>query len=160
MTDLRTLMAGHRFFEGLDDVRLDTIASCGEVVELRAGAQLAREGEPADRFYAIRSGHVAVGSHLPHRGSVTVATVGPGEVLGWSWLLAPHRWHFDAVTIEPVSALAFDAARLRTAIAADDGLNLELTRRVAGVMSRRLAAARLQLLDLYATSHPETRRGS
>ena len=148
-SDVRTAIAAHQFFEGLGPDQLDTLATCGEPIEFRAGETLAREGQPAEQFYAVESGHLAIQIHVPQRGAVTVATVGPGEVLGWSWMLEPHRWHFDAVATETTRAVAFDAARLRFAMDDDDELNAALTRRVAAVMTRRLVAARLQLLDLY-----------
>ena len=32
-----------------------------------------------------------------------VQTIGPGDALGWSWLFAPHRWHFTARAVESVA---------------------------------------------------------
>lgn len=148
-SDVRTAIAAHRFFEGLGPDQLDTVATCGESIEFRAGETLAREGQPAEQFYAVESGHLAIQIHVTQRGPVTVATVGPGEVLGWSWMLEPHRWHFDAVATETTRAVELDAARLRFAMDDDDELNMALIRRVATVMTRRLVAARIQLLDLY-----------
>ena len=35
------------------------------------------------------------------------------DVLGWSWLFPPYRWHLDARALAPVRALGFDGACLR-----------------------------------------------
>ena len=39
---------------------------------------------------------------------MTIETIEAGEVLGWSWLFPPYRWHFDARALAPVRATAFD----------------------------------------------------
>jgi CRP-like cAMP-binding protein len=78
-----------------------------------------------------------------------IATVGPGETLGYSWLFEPYRWQFDARAREPVAALAFDAVCLRSKCDAYHELGYELMRRFAAGMLRRLQATRLQLVDVY-----------
>jgi hypothetical protein len=50
----------------------------------------------------------------PNGGAMTVLTVGAGEVLGWSWLVPPYRWNFDARALEPTRAIALDGKCLRT----------------------------------------------
>ena len=69
--------------------------------------------------------------------------------MGWSWLFPPYRWHLDAIAREPVAAVAFDAACLRAKCDEDHELGYQLMRRFAALMLGRLAATRLQLLDVY-----------
>ena len=76
-------------------------------------------------------------------------TLHGGDVLGWSWLFEPYRWHFDADAVEPVSTVAFDASCLRTKCDTDPRLGYQLAQRFARVMLERLQAARLRLLDVY-----------
>ncbi len=78
-----------------------------------------------------------------------IETLGPGDVVGWSWLFPPYRWQFDAVALERVAAVALDGACLRAKCDDDTRLGFELTRRFAGVLIDRLQATRLRLLDLY-----------
>ena len=87
---------------------------------------------------------------VPGRGTVTLLTVEPGDVFGWSALVPPHRSTSTVLGIEPGEVLVFDAADLRDLLAADDGLAATLYPRILQALGRRLSATRLQLLDLYA----------
>ncbi|MCF6525868.1 cyclic nucleotide-binding domain-containing protein [Streptomyces sp. JJ36] len=115
-----------------------------------AGGRIFDEEGPADRFWVLRSGQVALDVHVPGRGSVVVETLGQGELLGWSWLFAPYRWHLGARAGRPVDAWEFSAPEVRAAIDAEPAFGLAVTRAVAQVaIGRRLQAARFRLLDLY-----------
>jgi CRP-like cAMP-binding protein len=152
METLDALLSGHPFFAGLKPEYLALIAGCGRNVHFSAGAYLAREGDAADRFFAIRSGRVAVETHAPPQGSLMLQTLGEGEILGWSWLFPPYIWQFDARALEEVRATAFDGACLRAKCENDPALGYDLMKRLAHLVSRRLEAATRQLLDVYGPS--------
>jgi CRP/FNR family cyclic AMP-dependent transcriptional regulator len=132
----------------LEPSALALVAGCASTARFAAGEYMAREGAPADTFYAVREGLVALQLQAPAR-AIVIETLGPGQVCGWSWLFAPHQWQFDVRAVEPVRALAFDAACLRGKIEADDALGYALMRRFAPVMLERLQATRLRLVDVY-----------
>lgn len=143
------LLAGVPFLSGLDSERLDLLAGCAGNVHFDEGTHLFREGDEADTFYVIRHGSVAVETFVPARGPVTIETVDAGEVLGWSWLFAPYRWHFDARALSSVRATGFDGACLRGKCEADPALGYELMGRFTQVLIERLQWTRLRLLDVY-----------
>ncbi|WAL64526.1 cyclic nucleotide-binding domain-containing protein [Amycolatopsis cynarae] len=129
----------------------DRLLGLAREVSFPAGVRLFDEGEAAEVFWILRSGLVALDVHVPGRGSVVLETVGPGELLGWSWLFEPYQWHLGARTLEAVRAYEFDAGRVRAEIDGDPAFGLPLTRCVAAVaIGRRLRACRTRLLDLYA----------
>ncbi|MFZ0325635.1 MAG: cyclic nucleotide-binding domain-containing protein [Actinomycetes bacterium] len=152
MRTIDQLLHDHPFFSGLDDAALALVAGCATNVHMAEGQYLYREGDPAETFYVIRHGRVAVEAHKPSGGSITVDTVDEGEVLGWSWLVPPHRWLFDARAVVSTSAVAFDGTCLRGKCDDDPVLGYALMQRVAHVMYERLQAARIRLLDLYGVS--------
>jgi CRP-like cAMP-binding protein len=149
METIAELLSAHPFFTGLKPEHLALIAGCGQNVHYAAGAYLLREGETADRFFAIRGGIVAVETYVPSRGAVTLQTLGPGEMLGWSWLFPPHVWQFDARARDEVRITVFDGTCLRNECDTDPTLGYELMKRLAGLISSRLAATRRQLIDVY-----------
>jgi CRP-like cAMP-binding protein len=151
MQTLELILAGHPFFEGLEQPYLDLITNCAANVRFETGDYLLREGESADRFYLLRHGRATLETYAPQRGPITIETIEQGEVLGWSWLFPPYRWHFSARALEPVRAIALDGTCLRGKIETDHQLGYELMRRFAYVMMQRLQATRLQLLDVYGT---------
>jgi len=149
MRSLEDLIADAPTFRGLAPDQIALIAGCGANERFEAGAALQREGEPADRFFLIREGAVALQIQAPGRGEIVIETLQPGEVVGFSWLFEPHRWQFDARANEPTRVIAFDGACLRGKCEADHELGYELMRRFAWALTERLQATRLQLLDVY-----------
>ncbi len=146
---LEPIIREHPFFKGMDDRYIRIIVGCAKNVRFESGDVVLREGDPADQFYLIREGLVAVELMIPNRGFTTVQTIGDGDILGWSWLLPPYRCRFGARTVRPTRALAFDGKCLRGKCDEDHDLGYEVLRRFAGVTAERLEATRLQLLDLY-----------
>jgi CRP/FNR family cyclic AMP-dependent transcriptional regulator len=149
MQTLEAILAEHPFFRGFEPKYMQLITGCASNSRYGAGEYIFREGEPASHFYIIRHGKVALETFAAGRGPVTIETIEDGEVLGWSWLFPPYRWHFDARVVEPTRAIVLDGACLRTKGEADHDLGYELVKRVAQIMMQRLQATRLQLLDVY-----------
>lgn len=143
------LVSSHPLLAGLPGDAVAEVAGCARNVAFRPGALLLAEGDQADTFYLVRRGRVAIEVHSPGRGAIVIETVGPGGSVGWSWLIPPYRWQFDARATEPVGAVAVDGACLRAKADADPALGYALVQRVAGVLLGRLQSTRLRLLDLY-----------
>jgi len=143
------ILGRHPFFADLDPAQLATLVGCARNVRFEPGEYLFREGEAADCFYMLRFGRVAVEIATPGAGGVTLETVDAGDVLGWSWLFPPYKWHFDARATSLVRALALDGVCLRGKCGQDAPLGLALMTRFARVAIQRLEATQIQLLDLY-----------
>jgi CRP-like cAMP-binding protein len=154
METLERILAEHPFFKGLEEPYLQLLVGCASNVRFNAGEVVFREGEEANRFYLIRQGKVAVETFAPSRGPIIVQTLGEGEVLGWSWLVAPYRWRFDGRAVELTRAIALDGECLRGKCEEDHNLGYELMKRVAHVMEKLVEATRLQLLDVYGGVRP------
>ena len=149
MKTLDAELAESPVFRGLTAAQLELIAGCGQNTGFEAGDYLFREGGQADTFYLLRHGRVQLEIFAPGRGAVTIQTVDDGDVVGWSWLFPPYRWHFDARALDSVRAVAFDGACLRRKCEEDHSLGFELLGRFSPVMLERLQATRMQLLDVY-----------
>jgi CRP/FNR family transcriptional regulator, cyclic AMP receptor protein len=126
-----------------------TLAGCARNCTFEPGERILREGDPADAFYVIREGAVAIETEVPGRGAVVMQTLHDGELLGWSWLVPPYRTAFDARAITATHALALDGACLRGKCESDPALGYDLMKLVSMVFVERLQDTRLQLLDLY-----------
>jgi CRP-like cAMP-binding protein len=150
MQTLEPVLAEHPFFRNLDASYIQVLVGCASNVRFEAGQTIFREGEPANQFFLVREGKVAIEVYTPDRGAIVIQTVGRGEVIGWSWLVEPYLWQFDARAIESTRVIALDGRCLRGKCDADPRLGYEILKRFAHVMAERLHATRLQLLDLYA----------
>lgn len=92
---------------------------------------------------------MALDLHVPGRQAAVVDTVGPGELLGWSWLLPPYVWHLGAQAVRTVDAEQYDATVVRALCEADPVFGRAMYRVVAEVVAARLRGSRTRLLDLY-----------
>lgn len=129
---------------------IDALAGCSANRDFRKGDYLWRQGDPAETFYLLFGGEVSVGMTTPNEGLVCIEALGAGDLLGWSWILAPHRWHFDAYAITDVRAMGINARCLRERCKMVPELHLELLRRLVPVIDHRLHVTRRKLLDMYA----------
>ncbi len=140
-----------RFFRELSPDMRGRLSGCAERVQFDKDVPILTEGGPADSFFVILGGRVAVGVHTPERGLAVIETLQAGDVLGWSWLFKPYRWNFDAVSIRPVRAIEFNAPCIRSYLEANPKAAFELVTGIAGVMEDRLQSARMRLIDLYGS---------
>ncbi|MEV7451937.1 cyclic nucleotide-binding domain-containing protein [Streptomyces nigra] len=107
-------------------------------------------GGTADRFWVIRSGAVTLDQQVSPLQRITVASLGAGDLLGWSWLFPPYRWDFGAEAFSPVRAYEFEAAAVLRLCDEDTALGLTLVRYVAEILAHRLEMTRGQLMERHA----------
>src|SRR5437867_3875075 len=145
---LKALMDAHPFLQGLGASHLATLADCAMKTEFAPGQLIFREDDIANRFYVILEGKVALEAGSRGSSPVLIETIGPGEVLGWSWLFEPYTWHFDARAVDATKAVFFYGTWLREQCEQDRNFGCELYKRVALVVIDRLQSARRRLLEL------------
>lgn len=136
----------HPFLEGMSPHQLRLLSDCAMQVHFSTDELIFREGDPANRFYLIGQGKIALESYVIDKGNTLIQTIGAGEVLGWSWLFSPYLWHFNARALEPTEAVFIYATPLRDECESDHELGYELMKRMAQVMLDRLQATRWKLL--------------
>jgi CRP/FNR family transcriptional regulator, cyclic AMP receptor protein len=144
-------LAKHPFLAGLTRHQLDRLSYWGHGALLHSDARVFDEGTRADRFWLILEGHVRLDTHLPGHGDVTVDRLGPGTVLGWSWLFPPYRWNFAATATELTHVVVMDGPGIRELCDRDPVLGLELHRRFMRVVVDRLQHTRQRLIEAYAS---------
>jgi CRP-like cAMP-binding protein len=147
---LKLLLKEAAFFQDFDDATLNLILPFVSTKTFDAGQYILHDGDAADSFYLLRHGTVAIELAAPPRGRLVLQTLTEGDLLGWSWLVPPYKWSFDARAVSLVRALSLDATRLRALCEQNHEFGYALLQRYVRVMAARLTAARLQMLDLYA----------
>jgi CRP-like cAMP-binding protein len=150
-SNLAGIFASHPFLNDLSERHRMLLASGARPFTAAAGTLLAREGTAADSFFLVQSGHVGVSAAEKLAKEMPITTVGPGEVIGWSWLIAPYRWQFTCRAVDQVQGIAFNTEWLRDLCEQDYALGYQLLRQLIGVLSTRLTATRRQLSELQVT---------
>jgi phosphoribosylamine--glycine ligase len=145
-SELHAAIAAHPFLHGMSEEHLALLANCAMRSHFSAGQVIFQEGDPANRFYLITNGTIALESSR-NGSSVHLQKIGAGDVLGWSWLFPPYVWHFDARAEVATDAIFLYGSRVRELCEENHHLGYELIRRMAGVVISRLMAARHELVS-------------
>jgi CRP-like cAMP-binding protein len=151
MTDekLTNEIAKHPFVKGMKSRHVEALASCGAPIWFPRNEMIFAEKYPANRFYLILEGKVALETDVGGRGMVVpIQTLGPGEELGWSWLLAKPYYHFDGRAVEATRAIAFHGDDLRKVCEQDHDFGYELFKRMSESIARQLEATDRRLEEL------------
>ncbi len=153
MKTLEPILAEHPFFKNLEPAHLTIVTGCASNVRFDAGAMVFQQDEEANTFYILRQGKVALEVCPPAKQPITVQTLSDGDILGWSWLIPPYHWHFDARAVELTRAVALDGKCLRNKCEQDHSLGYELLSRLLPVVGKSMEATQHQLLDVYGIDH-------
>ena len=145
-------LAGLGVLAGLSPAHRDLVAAAAVPVRFGARERLFREGTRAEGCWLIHDGCVALDLAIPGRGEVVVQTLGPGDVLGWSWLIPPYEWHFGAITTRATTATKLDTGQLHRLASEDPQFGYALALSMFQACAQRLQATRARLLDLYGSS--------
>jgi len=147
---LREMIAEHVFFRDLAPQHIEVLAEAAMHKDFKAGEIIFKEGDPANRFYIIRSGEVELLSEGHQGSAVPVQRIGAGDVLGWSWLFPPYYWHFAARAATDTKAIFFYGTWLRESCERDHDFGFAMLKRMSAIVINRLQAARKRLVELEA----------
>lgn len=148
---IRLTSATHPFLEGFDTEFLAAASEGAEALELPPEAMIFHSGERARHLYLMLEGKVALEIEAPDHPRITIQTIGPREVLGWSWLVPPYTWPVDARVLKPTRVIALDAGVLERYLEAHPDVGYRFLRRLIPVIAKRLDEARIQLVDIHGT---------
>jgi len=130
----------------------DTLGALAQIAHLQVypvGRIIFNESEQHKRLHLIYQGIVTLEMRIPGHGLQKILSVGPGELLAWSALLADGIMTTSAIVAETVEAIDFDTDVLKELCERNHEVGYYLMRHVAIGLSKRLLATRLQLLDLF-----------
>ena len=153
------ILAAQPFLKGLSTQQLELLLESAISVEFKEGELIFEEGSPANRFYLLLSGEVALESpseeRYDERGPIPIETIGAGSMLGWSWLFPPYSMHFSARALEPTTTIFFYGTRLREQCEQDHELGYQLIKRIAEVATQSLRATQRRLMKYIDKNTPE-----
>jgi CRP/FNR family cyclic AMP-dependent transcriptional regulator len=146
---LEAVLQRHPFVEEFQPEHIDRLATMAKEVHFERDHVLFHEGDECHDFYLIVNGRVALEIEAPGH-TFRVQTLAAGDELGWSAILMGSGKHFQARALQPLDALAINGEQLLAACREDKAFGFALMYRMLGVVSERLQATRLQVLDMYS----------
>jgi CRP/FNR family cyclic AMP-dependent transcriptional regulator len=147
--NLSNTLREHPFLASFRPEHIEKLAAMASEVRFGKGELIFREGDESSFFYLLLSGTVALETTTPGR-TLRIATLGHGEELGWSSVTPRHSKQFQARSLEPTEALAFDGVRLQHACEEDCRFGYAFMGAMLRVLAQRLQSTRMQLLDMYS----------
>lgn len=146
MPAVESVLSEHPFVKELDIDQLNILAEHAHIATFEAHELLFAKGDEATRFFLVSTGRVAVEIAYSNREPIPIQNIKAGEVLGWSWLIAPHYWRFDARALERTQAIIIDGEKIRDICETNHELGYQLLKRFTQIISQRLEFTRLKLM--------------
>lgn len=140
-------MSSHEFFFSLSNDTLQFLCENSSEFAIKKGQILFEQGENADKFYVIRSGLIVIQMPAIIGPSLEIQTLGKDQVLGWSWLISPYKWNFQAMPEEDSELLMFDGIAILARCEEEPRFGYELLKKFAALMSKRLDVARQKMME-------------
>ncbi len=140
----------HPFLERFDPKFLAAASANAREMRFETDEYVFREGERAQRFFLILEGKVGLEIEAADRPRLTVQTIGPGEVMGWAWLVHPYHWPVAARALKPTRAIALDTFVLHRYFKLHPDVGYRFVLRLMPVIAKRLDDTRVQLADIHA----------
>ncbi len=126
---------------GLDDRDATDIVALGVPVSLVPGEVLFRLGEEANSLYLIQSGLITLAMPMQIGGreeNVRIDERAPGQAVGWSTLIPPHRFTLTATAPVETELLAFPRSRLLGHFESNPPVGYAVSRNIAALVGERL----------------------
>lgn len=140
----------HTILSALQPGYLDRLVAHATEIRLQKDDLLFRQGEPAEQFYVMKAGKMMVGVPAINGPALEVQELGVDDVIGWSWLIAPYKWTFEAKAQEDTTLIAFDGKAILAECEADPAMGFALMKIFASLMSSRLHASRMRMMQSWA----------
>jgi len=145
-------LSTHVFFSELKTEFVELLGEYVKTLEIKQGDVLFDLGERADKFYIIRQGCISVQVPALMGPTLEIQSLCTDQVLGWSWLIPPYQWHFQAKAEEDSVLLEFDGASILAICEKDPEFGYQLLKRFASLMSERLDISRQKMMDEWNPS--------
>jgi len=149
-TDILKQLENTEFFGDLEAEHREWLAEHAQETRFADGELLARHGDTADRFFFVLEGELVVEVPALTGPSLEVTRLGPGKIFGWSWLIKPYRWHFNARAAGAARVLDFDGKAILERAESEPKFGYALLRRFSTLMGMRLEAAQRKMMDQWA----------
>lgn len=154
MNNLPEKLRSIDLLQGLSDEEFEKITSIAEEVDFAEESVIFRENSPAEFVYLVVDGQATLEICAPAIGCKKILTVGRGELLGWSPVLENAKFTATARALSPMKTVRLRGRDLLDLCEAHPTLGYHFMQRAALVLSKRLSATRLQLLNVFGEQMP------
>ena len=141
MTPPRPLLRDVDLFRDLSEAHLERLAAAARPSTVRRGESIFREGDGANRLYAVLSGIVDVGRTGRDGRFMRLARLERGEVFGALGQAGSRGGAAVAAIVPETHLVSWDPAELQSLMSADPAFGLAFLRALVARLSGRLQSA-------------------
>ena len=116
----------------------DRLSQIIDVLKFDKDEILFKEGEPAHRFYMLRSGNVLLEQRISDKVTACVGSVKPGFSFGWSAMVDNGIYTTEAVCIEPSEIYSFKRDKINKLFEQDPEMGFRMYQRLLEIIKKRL----------------------
>ena len=145
-------LSGLALFKGLDRAQIGRLAAVSEVVDLRHGENIFREGEPGDRLFAVLKGQVRISRQIPGIGEEALAILEAGDHFGEMALIDDDVRSGDALAHSDCRLLSVSKTAIQDVMFTDLALAHEVLWNLVRTLSDRLRRSNDKMTFLAVTS--------
>jgi CRP/FNR family cyclic AMP-dependent transcriptional regulator len=147
--EIRELISENKFFAGMKEDHLDFLAGTAHFIHGQTGEVLFSQGQPAKCFYLTLNGEVTVEVAAIQGPGMQLQKLGSDKIIGWSWLIDPYRWDFQARVLSEAELIEFDGETILAQCEKDNTFGYDLFKRFTHLMFERLSSARRKMIDQW-----------
>jgi len=144
------VLADAPVFQGMSTEYVERLAGHAAERKVENGTCLFRSGDPAKHFYLLVEGEISIEIPALSGPTLQVQRLKPVRVLGWSWLLPPFKWSFNARAETDARVLEFDGESVLNECESDPTFGFEVIKRFSGLMAERLDAAHRKMMEQWS----------
>ncbi len=148
--EIANYLRSHTTFSNLDPAHIEILVQHSQERSFVVGDMLFRQMDLAEHFYILLDGSIKVQVPAIMGPALVVQTLEASDILGWSWLIPPYKWTFEARAELDSRVLVFDGRALLQHCETDNNFGYTLMKIFAGLMSERLHSARLKMMDSWS----------
>jgi CRP/FNR family transcriptional regulator, cyclic AMP receptor protein len=149
-SDIVRHLSEQSFFADLSEEHIEWLSRQAVETRFDADELVARQGDRADRFFLLLEGSLGVEVPAIAGPKLEITKLGPGQIFGWSWLIRPYKWHFNARALEPTRVLDFDGKAILEHCEEDPAFGYALLKLFSYLMATRLESAQRKMMDQWA----------
>jgi len=138
----------------LEDHMLDRLTSITDVLTFTENETIFRQGDTADRFYMVKRGKVLLEQKLTSKITVSIGSVKPGFVFGWSTMIEEGYYSANAVCAEPSEIYSIIGNRIKTLCQKHPHMGFLLNQRLLMVLKKRYDSRTEQFIKVIK-HHPD-----
>jgi CRP/FNR family cyclic AMP-dependent transcriptional regulator len=132
----------------------DRLSQIIDVLKFDKDEILFKEGEPAKRFYMLRSGNVLLEQKISDKVTACVGSVKPGFSFGWSAMVHNGFYTTEAVCTEPSEIYSFKREKINKLLEQDPEMGFRMYQRLLELIKKRLDYRTVQFRQAIK-NHPD-----